>query len=64
MKSVWLAALVLLGAGLPLFAQALDSTALQQRLAVLAEGSPEDRAAALRSLETLGSTPADRLVVH
>jgi len=46
------------------FGTALDPVVLRQKLAVLATGSPEDRAAMIRSLESVGDDGRERLIVH
>ena len=66
MKSVLLASVVLLFGLLPAVTQAssLDPASLQQKLRVLVDGNPDDRARVIRSLETLGDGGPEKLVVH
>ncbi len=66
MKSVLKVCLLVLFALLPLSAQAaaLDSASLQQKLRVLVEGSVDERAKVIRSLESLGENAPQKLIVH
>ena len=45
-------------------APTLDPIDLQKKLSVLVAGSPEDRARAIRSLEALGETAQEKLILH
>ena len=64
MKAVLLALALLFGV-LSVWGQApLDSVVLQQKLQVLATGTPDVRAQAIRSLETLGENGPEKLILH